>query len=95
METQIRQQNPFLLDISGDTVHMVSNAAKALLSPFKEFVEDFCADVYYDIEKFPKQKEIFGEFQSLLHMNKKSLIRPISSRFLQMLDVTRMSTRPS
>lgn len=87
VETQIRKQNPFLLDISGDTVHMVSNAAKALLSPFKEFVEDFCSDVYYDIEKFPKQKEIFAEFQSLLHMDRKTLIRPITSRFLQMLDV--------
>ncbi|XP_056441350.1 uncharacterized protein LOC130378664 [Gadus chalcogrammus] len=33
------------------------------------------------------QKEIFSEFQSLLHLEKKSLIRPISSRFLQMLEV--------
>ena len=87
VETQIRQQNKSLLEISGDTVHMVSNSAKALLSPFKNFIEEFCMDVYYDIEKFPKQKELFGEFQSLLHMKKKSLIRPISSRFLQMLEV--------
>ncbi|XP_062386970.1 unconventional myosin-XV [Sardina pilchardus] len=96
VETQIRQQNESLLDISGDTVHMVSNAAKALLSPFKNFVEDFCTDVYYDIEKFPKQKELFGEFQSLLHMkSSKSLIRPISSRFLQMLEVcNRMAAQP-
>lgn len=50
-------ENPWLLDISGHTVHMVSNAARALLSPFKDFVEDFCGDVYYDVEKFPKQKE--------------------------------------
>lgn len=64
VETQIRKESPCLLDISGDTVHMVSNAAKALLSPFKDTVEDFCADVYYDIEKFPKPKEIFAEFQS-------------------------------
>ncbi|KAL2080712.1 hypothetical protein ACEWY4_024505 [Coilia grayii] len=87
VETQIRQLNPYLLDISGDTVHMVSNAAKALLGSFQNYVEDFCMDVYYDIEKFPKQKELFGELQSLLHMKKKSLIRPISSRFLQMLEV--------
>ncbi|XP_060786598.1 uncharacterized protein LOC132892255 isoform X1 [Neoarius graeffei] len=86
VETQIRQLNPSLLDISGDTVHMVSNAAKALLGSFQNYVEEFCMDVY-DIEKFPKQKELFGELQSLLHMKKKSLIRPISRRFLQMLDV--------
>ncbi|CAB1422925.1 unnamed protein product [Pleuronectes platessa] len=87
VETQIRKENNALLDISGDTVHMVSNSAKALLNPFKSCVEEFCTDVYYDIEKFPKQKELFGEFQSLLHMKNKSLIRPISSRFLQMLEV--------
>ncbi|XP_062268267.1 uncharacterized protein LOC133974640 [Platichthys flesus] len=87
VETQIRKENDALLDISGDTVHMVSNSAKALLNPLKSCVEEFCTDVYYDIEKFPKQKELFGEFQSLLHMKNKSLIRPISSRFLQMLEV--------
>ncbi|XP_059364858.1 uncharacterized protein LOC132103782 [Carassius carassius] len=87
VETLIRRENPSLLDISGDTVHMVSNAAKALLNPFQGFVEQFCSDVYYDIEKSPKQKEVFSEFQSLLHLANKSLIRPISSRFLQMLDV--------
>ena len=87
VETQARRENPSLLDISGDTVHMVSNAAKALLDPFQGFVEEFCSDVYYDIQKFPKQKEIFSEFQSLLHLENKSLIRPISNRFLQMLEV--------
>lgn len=87
METQIRKENPSLLDISGDTVHIVSSSAKALLTPFQGYVEEFCADVYYDIEKSPKQREVFGEFHSLLHFEKKSLTRPISSRFLQMLDV--------
>ncbi|MEQ2247113.1 hypothetical protein ILYODFUR_005890 [Ilyodon furcidens] len=33
------------------------------------------------------KKEIFSEFQSLLHLPPKSPVRPISSRFLQMLDV--------
>lgn len=66
---------------------MVSNAAKDLMSPFSSEVENFCSDVYYDIEKSPKQKEIFSEFQSLLHLPSKCLIRPISNRFLQMLEV--------
>lgn len=30
---------------------------------------------------------MFSEYQSLLHKPQKSLVRPISSRFLQMLDV--------
>ncbi|KAI7805551.1 hypothetical protein IRJ41_010841 [Triplophysa rosa] len=76
VETLVRRENPSLLDISGDTVHIVSNAAKALLKPFQGYVEQFCSD-----------KEVFSEFQSLLHLENKSLIRPISSRFLQMLDV--------
>ncbi|KAK7140629.1 hypothetical protein R3I94_013039 [Phoxinus phoxinus] len=87
VEAYARKENPCLLDISGDTVHMVSNSAKALLNPFGTEVQDFCSDIYYDIEKSPKQKEIFSEYQSLLHKPQKSLVRPISSRFLQMLDV--------
>ncbi|KAJ8004893.1 hypothetical protein DPEC_G00141020 [Dallia pectoralis] len=66
---------------------MVSNAAKALMSPFSSEVEYFCSVVYYDIEKSPKQKEIFSEFQSLLHLPSKSLMRPIRNRFLQILEV--------
>ncbi|MEQ2298681.1 hypothetical protein AMECASPLE_007764 [Ameca splendens] len=86
LETRVKRK-PFLLDKSGDTVHMMSNAAKALLSPFGTEIQDFCSDISYDIDKSPKQKEIFSEFQSLLHLPPKSLVRPISSRFLQMLDV--------
>ncbi|KAK7933643.1 hypothetical protein WMY93_004539 [Mugilogobius chulae] len=78
---------PLVELINGDTVHMVSNAAKALLVPFGGYVEDFSRKVYCDIEKFPKQKELFSEIQGLLHMEPKSVIRPISTRFLQMLDV--------
>lgn len=68
------------------TVHMVSSAAKVFLNPFKES-DEFCPNVYYDSEKFPKQKVVFAEFQSLLHMNNMSLIGTISSRFLQTLGV--------
>lgn len=53
LETHARKENPFLLDISGDTVHMMSNAAKALLSPFGTEKLDFCSDIYYDIDKSP------------------------------------------
>ncbi|XP_042625536.1 erythroid membrane-associated protein-like [Cyprinus carpio] len=31
LETQARKENPYLLAVSGDTVHIVSNAAKALM----------------------------------------------------------------
>lgn len=33
-----------------DTLSIVSNAAEELVSLFRSEVEDFCFDVYYDIE---------------------------------------------
>ncbi|XP_042602905.1 CD209 antigen-like protein C [Cyprinus carpio] len=39
LETQARRENPYLLDVSGETVHMVSNAAKALM--IMKDTEDF------------------------------------------------------
>lgn len=56
-----------------------------------------CAVIlYYDIENSPKAAKLFVEIQRLLNTGfnpknaaqAKQLIRPISSRFLQMLDVT-------
>lgn len=81
LETLARKENPNLLDISGDTVHMVCDSVKALMRPFGSEVEDLCSDIYYVIEKSPKQK-IFSQFQSLLHLTPKRLIRPISNRWM-------------
>ena len=90
METRIRNdRNSHLLDISGDSVHTVNNAAKSLFNSFGQYVENVCSDIFYDIEKSPKQKELLAEMQNLMTLPKvKSLVRPISSRFLQMLEVT-------
>lgn len=62
VETQIRKENPSLLNISRDTVHMVSNAAKALLTPFQAYMEEFCADVYYDIKKSTSRGKFLESF---------------------------------
>lgn len=90
VEALIREKNPNLLDISGDTVHMVSNAAKVLLTKVDDGLQAFCLDMYYDIEQSPKVKYLFQEVQSLLNITTaaKRLIRPITSRFLQMKEVT-------
>lgn len=94
VETQLRKAQAALLDVAGDTVHTVANAAKALFEPFKGYVEELCSDIYYDVEKSPKVKEIFSEFQDLLGITGRNghgalhILRPIPSRFLQMLDVT-------
>ena len=88
VETLMREKNHNLMDISGDTVHMVNNVAKTLLSHVDSAIQEFCSDIYYDVEESPKVREIFHEVQGLLnHEKAKQLIRPISSRFLQMLDV--------
>ena len=89
VETLIRKKNPYLLDVSGDTVHMVNNVAKTLLNCVDKTVPSFAMDLFYDIEESPKVQEIFSEIQSLMNVTTpKHLIRPISSRFLQMMDVT-------
>lgn len=72
-------ENPNLPDIKGDTVKMVSKASKALMRSLHSKVDGLFSDVYYDIEKSPKQNVIFAEFQSLIHLSPKAFIRPISS----------------
>ena len=75
--------------MSGDTVHMMNNVAKTLLNAVDKNVQLFCSDLYYDIEESPKVKQLFHDLQNLMNVKTpKHLIRPISSRFLQMLDVS-------
>ena len=89
VETLARERNPSLLNVSGDSVHMLNNIAKVLLGNFDNAIQPLCSDLYYDIEESPKVRHIFMELQSLLNISSvKHLIRPISSRFLQMRDVT-------
>lgn len=49
---------PHLLDISGHTVHIVANSARAMLSLFKSEIENLCSDLFYDNEKSQKQHRI-------------------------------------
>lgn len=77
------------MDISGDRVHIVNNVAKTLLSCMDSDVQLFASDSFYDIEESPKVQEIFSEVQLIMNIKMpKHLIRRISSRFLQMMDVT-------
>jgi hypothetical protein len=88
VETLMRKKNTHLLDIDGDTAHIVSNAAKKFCSPFKNYLENFANSVFIDIQQQPKQKALFSEIHEILGITSpSSLIRPISSRFLQMRTV--------
>ena len=62
----MRKDHKHLLDIARDTVHTVINAAKALFMPFDGYAENICSDMFYDIEKSPKAKELIGEIQILI-----------------------------
>lgn len=84
----LRENNPNLLDVAGDTVHTVANAAKELFKPFQGYLEDIASDLYYDAHKSPKVKDLLGEVQLLLgSVQPLQVLRYCPSRFLQMLDV--------
>ncbi|KAL8559602.1 hypothetical protein ACOMHN_008313 [Nucella lapillus] len=61
LETLIRDEQPHLLDVHGDTVHIVSNAAKEFCKPFSNYLEGFASDVYYDFKLSPKATLGIGE----------------------------------
>lgn len=92
VETLLRKENPDLLDIAGDTVHTVANAAKVLFKPFDGYLESIASDIYYDLEKSPKAKDLFQEIQALISADSSfqalHVMRPCPSRFLQMKMVT-------
>ena len=89
VEALIREKNPQLLHISGDTVHMINNVAKTMMTSVDDGIQALCSDLFYDIAESPKVKQLFHELQVLMNAKKsKHLIRPISSRFLQMIDVS-------
>ena len=95
VETLCREGNKHPLYISGDTVHIMNNIAKALLSEMDSSIPNLCDDLHYDIEESPKIQKIFKEVQTLTNIKFHSknatqamhLIRPFSSHFLQLLAV--------
>lgn len=88
LDTQARKENPYLLDISGHTVHMVSKCHQG--------PHEFClaqkltisALMYIMILRSHQNRRrfFFSEFQILPHLPPKSLIKLINNRFLQMLE---------
>ena len=85
VEPKARQRNKFLLDIDGDAVHKINNAAQKLFCSIEKFysMQTIASEIYADIENSPKQRLFFKEIQKLLGLNRKMVLRPISNRFLQ------------
>ncbi|GFR75242.1 hypothetical protein ElyMa_000450400 [Elysia marginata] len=86
----MRAKNQHLLDISGDTVHMVNNAAKKFFVGLDKdifSVTEMASDVYYDIEDSPKARKLFGQIQSTLYGGLSEEIRDyISSEEVSLID---------
>jgi hypothetical protein len=89
VETLLRKGKvPYLLDISGDIVHMIMNSSKELCRPFENYLETISSDIFYNLQKSPKAKDLFSEIQILLGRETPlQIVRPCPSRFLQMLEV--------
>lgn len=88
VEKLIRNKNPNLLDIHGDTVHIVHNSAKTFFNHFDGYMEGISSDLYYDIQDSAKAKELFSEIQTLLNYdNVLNVIRFIDNRFVQLFSV--------
>ena len=47
VEKFLREKQLSFLDIAGDAVHVVDNAAKALIGPFEDYCENHCGEFYY------------------------------------------------
>ena len=84
VETLARQANQNLLDIGGETVHLVHNAASHFFAVMeKEFLplQALASDLFYDIEdSSPKASSLFQEVQRLLGTKERKLMRPIANR---------------
>lgn len=70
VETLIREKNGLLLDISGDTIHMLSNVAKTLMKSTDQGIQNLCSNIYYDIEKSPKVREILCQIMTFMNAEK-------------------------
>ena len=67
VETLCRQENAYLLDISGDTIQMIKNAVKAMFGCIDEVTENMCSDVYREFWKGCKSIYTYKEIQCLLN----------------------------
>ena len=88
VETRMRADNPNLLDVHGDTVHVVNNPAKKSSIVLGGDLEQLAFNIFYDIHNSPKIKQLFSDICSLTGVGTPgSLIRPISSSFIYMGNV--------
>ena len=92
VEARIKEKNPHMMDISGDTVHMINNSANAMFDEIEAFhpIQPVLCSIYFDIQDSPKMKSLFNSVQHILLGQSGctlSILRPLPTRFLQIHEV--------
>lgn len=88
LEILIRTRKaPQLLDIDGDSIHHVYNAAKAFCKPFGNIVESLMQDIHTDFKWSSDLKSRLGEICVILGLKPTAPERYVPHRWLSVLDV--------
>ncbi|XP_076440671.1 uncharacterized protein LOC143280062 isoform X1 [Babylonia areolata] len=88
LETLIRQKKaPHLLDIDGDSCHLVHNAAKQFCSKFEGHVETLLSNLHTDFLWSPEQRELLADVCQVLGIKPTTPQQYIPHRWLTVLDV--------
>lgn len=87
----MKEANPHLMDIPGDTVHMVNNSAIALFDKMAAFhpIQPALSVVYKDL-RLSRNEGLIQLFTNILLWNIKgflSVLRPLQTRFLPRYEV--------
>lgn len=79
---------PQLLDIDGDSIHHIHNAAKAFCKPFGNTVEGLLNDIYIDFKWSSDMKARMGDICVILGLKPTVPERYVPHRWLSILDVS-------
>ena len=88
LETLVRQKKaPHLLDIDGDSCHLVHNAAKHFCNKFEGHVETLLSNLHTDFLWSPEQRELLADVCQVLGIKPTTPQQYIPHRWLTVLDV--------
>ncbi|XP_076446314.1 uncharacterized protein LOC143283825 [Babylonia areolata] len=80
---------PFLEVSDERKAREIDKDSKAFCAPFENYLEDFASNIFYELNKASaKAQELFTEVCQLLDITPRVPIRPVGSRFLQMIEVS-------
>ena len=88
LEARVREVQPKLLKIGGDSIHRVHNATETLLKPFQNWVVDLINNLYVDFKHSTQHQDWFKTICYLLGLPATSVGRFVSNRWLSIYDTT-------